>query len=239
MADNITLIESFTLSDLWFDVMSKACDRENTKIYLTEKGSFENEMERRQFNGLAMCVSHPETRPLAPYVEGLGIEPPTTNDYIEQYFSEYLMSPNKAANEEYSYGEFIYPSLKWIIDLLKRTPNTNHAVINIGESLKYGTITMDDCSLPEPKLYENPPCLRCLTWQYDNGKLDVGSFWRSWDLFAGMPTNLGGIQLLNEYIALECGYETGKMYAYSTGAHIYLNKETISTINQRTKKQLV
>lgn len=239
MDNNITLIESFTLGDLWFDVMSRICDKDNTKVYLTEKGSFENEMERRQFNGLALCVINPETRPLAPFVEGLGIEPPTTNEYIEQYFAELIMNENRAKNEEYTYGEFIYPNLGFIIDLLKKTPNTNHAVINIGESIRYGTITMDDCSLPAPRTYENPPCLRCLTWQYSDGKLDIGSFWRSWDLFAGMPTNLGGLQLLNEYVALECGYESGKMYAYSTGAHVYLNKEIISTINKRTKKQLV
>lgn len=194
------------------------------KKYLVDKGSFEGGQVRYQVRSLTVIVTNPETRPLAPIVPE-GQTPPTTDDYIEQYFAEYIMNPEKAPNEEYSYGEFIYPHLESIIKMLTDTPATNQAVINIGGAFEYWIASPDTWPTIEkyPQYYINPPCLRCITWQYEDGKLHISTFWRSWDLFAGMPTNLGGLQLLNEYVASECGYETGTLTAYSSGAHIYDN----------------
>ena len=64
--------------------------------------------------------------------------------------------------------------------------------------------------------------------------LTMSVYFRSWDLWAGFPTNLGGLELLKQYVAQECGLENGKMYAYSAGLHIYGYQEEIVRI--RTMK---
>lgn len=172
-----------------------------------DKGSFEEGGERIQFESLSLCVDHPEVRPLAPIFPS-GFSPTTSDENIEKYFATYIMNevPDKKSKEDYIYGTFIYPHLPRICSLLINTPNTNHAVVNVGESFE---------------VYDYPPCLRCIHWMVIDGKLNIYLYWRSWDLFAGMPENLGGLQLLNEYVAMEIGIETGKMFAYSSGAHIY------------------
>lgn len=214
-----TVIPASDLGEAWFESLRACFSQVHAKKYKIDKGSFEGHT-RYQLASLTLQISFPETRPLSPIVP-VGIEPPSTDAYIEQYFGEYIMNPEKAPNEEYAYGEFIYPHLDNIIEMLTKTPYTNQAVINIGEALETRVHYLDYKQWFVPKVYENPPCLRCITWQYDDGKLDIHTFWRSWDLFSGLPTNLGGMQLLNEYIADSCGYETGRMYAYSSGAHCY------------------
>lgn len=221
-----TVISASDLGEAWFESLRACFSQVHAKKYVIEKGSFEGHT-RYQLMSLTLQISFPETRPLSPIVP-IGVEPPSTDDYIEQYFGEYIMNPDKAPNEEYSYGEFIYPHLDNIVELLQHNPHTNQAVINIGEAFDYSLGCSYDLVFPEwdcidkkSKVYENPPCLRCITWQYDNGKLDMHTFWRSWDLFSGLPTNLGGMMLLSEYVADACGYETGKMFAYSSGAHCY------------------
>lgn len=215
------------LDSAWFEVIKNCFDPIHAKKYVIDKGSFEGHT-RYQLHSLTLQVNHPETRPLSPIMPQ-GIEPPSTDEYIEQYFCEYIMNGSKAINEEYSYGEFIYPHLNGIIEMLKITPATNQAVINIGEPFTYMLdSSFKDLVFPEfdsiekrIKVYENPPCLRCITWQVVDKSLEIHTFWRSWDLHSGFPTNLGGMQLLNEYIASEVGIESGKMYAYSSGAHVY------------------
>ena len=45
------------------------------------------------------------------------------------------------------------------------------------------------------------PCLRGLDFRIIDGYLMTHVIYRSWDLFAGFPENMGGFTLLNEYIA--------------------------------------
>ena len=44
---------------------------------------------------------------------------------------------------------------------------------------------------------------------------------RSWDLWAGFPSNLAAIQLLKEYMASEIGVADGDIIASSKGLHLY------------------
>jgi thymidylate synthase len=58
-------------------------------------------------------------------------------------------------------------------------------------------------------------------WDY---RCNLSVFFRSWDIFAGLPENLGGLQMLKEYVLAsldESGHITdGHIIAYSDGAHI-------------------
>jgi len=74
---------------------------------------------------------------------------------------------------------------------------------------------------PDDMLLQDPPCLRHIDTRIQDGKLHFYPYFRSWDLWGGFPANLGGIQLLKEYVAAEIGVEDGEIIASSKGLHIY------------------
>jgi thymidylate synthase len=74
---------------------------------------------------------------------------------------------------------------------------------------------------PTDMLLQDPPCLRHIDTRIQDGKLHFYPYFRSWDLFSGFPANLGGIQLMKEYIASEIGVEDGEIIASSKGLHLY------------------
>jgi thymidylate synthase len=74
---------------------------------------------------------------------------------------------------------------------------------------------------PTDMLLQDPPCLRHIDTRIQDGKLHFYPYFRSWDLWGGFPANLGGIQLLKEYVASEIGVEDGEIIATSKGLHIY------------------
>jgi thymidylate synthase len=67
----------------------------------------------------------------------------------------------------------------------------------------------------------DPPCLRGIDTRIRYGKLHFMAYFRSWDLWAGFPSNLAAMQLLKEYMAQEIGVEDGEMIAMSKGMHLY------------------
>lgn len=195
------MITARTLEEAWF-LANRACIT-NGYIYRIERGSYQGQ-QRKQLSGLALKITHPEIRPLAPLTQG---PPVATDDSIFDYFVNYLINPEKAKGEDYTYGQRLMPHLPMLIEMLKETPLTNQATIEIAK--------------PEDVLLESPPCLRVLSWKVIDNKLWLSSFWRSWDLYAALSTNLGGLQLLNEMIAEATKLVSGPQVAYSDGGHIY------------------
>jgi len=53
------------------------------------------------------------------------------------------------------------------------------------------------------------------------------TYWRSWDLYAGLPQNLGGLQLFKEELAAavdgmhDTTVRPGETWAFSAGLHLY------------------
>jgi thymidylate synthase len=74
---------------------------------------------------------------------------------------------------------------------------------------------------PTDMLLQDPPCLRHIDTRIQDGKLHFYPYFRSWDLWGGFPANLGGIQLMKEYVASEIGVEDGEIIATSKGLHLY------------------
>lgn len=173
--------------------------------YLVQRGSCVGQL-RRQLPALALLVEHPETRPLAP-VCGPGVLAVATDASIHKYFADYLIGSQVADREDYTYGSRIAPYLEVTAEMLRTTPGTNQATIEIAR--------------PSDILLDDPPCLRSLTWNVVDDKLQLTNFWRSWDVHGGLPMNLGGLQLLNEMMAEWAGIESGDLVAYSSGAHVY------------------
>jgi len=178
--------------------------------YKIKKGSYEGQL-RKQLNHLTVVIEEPYTRPLSVWLpENCGIPAPTSEERIQNYFYDYLATDTKADTEDYTYGQFIAPKLPQLIDLLNTSKGaTNQACLNIGG--------------PENIDLNDPPCLRVIDLKVVDGYLNMSLFFRSWDIFVGFPENLGGLQLLKEYILMHLDFpvEDGSITAYSSGAHIY------------------
>ncbi len=254
-------INAKTISDAWFQLLWNIFDSSYKQTI--QKGSFENEQYRLQYPGISVYIEHPD-KDIVPVIPAtLGIPAPTTIEYIEDYFANYLMDPELSENETYKYASRIhhpikaYPNPCWgktqievVIEMLQKTPLTNQAIIEIGTPDDYGQCIGNDGKL-------DPPCLRLIDFkvipkyskctvegfckfchekehEWDALVLTVSVYFRSWDLWAGFPSNLGGIELLKQYVAQETGLMNGPMYAYSAGLHIYGYQEELARI--RTMK---
>ena len=64
-------------------------------------------------------------------------------------------------------------------------------------------------------------CLRHIDCRIKDNLLIFYPYFRSWDLWGGMPANLAGIAVLQKMMADEIGVESGPICASSKGLHIY------------------
>ncbi|MBU1046807.1 thymidylate synthase [Patescibacteria group bacterium] len=70
-------------------------------------------------------------------------------------------------------------------------------------------------------LLKDPPCLRHIDTRIEQGKLHFFIYFRSWELWTGLPSNLAAIQFLQAYMAQEIGVEPGEMIVSCKGLHLY------------------
>jgi len=200
---NISVIEARDLSEAWFcclrKVLAEGCQ------YQIDRGSYAGQ-QRKELDLVVVRVSYPGTRPLLPDVPA-GVPPPTSMEYIESYLP-YLMTAHKAQGEQYTYGQYLEKQIAEVIRMYKEDGyNTNQAFMAVGDS--------QSIYLPDP------PCLRMIDTRIRDGKLNFVVYFRSWDLWAGFPSNLAAIQLLKEYMSSEIGVEDGEILAMSKGLHLY------------------
>jgi len=199
---NLTLVEAYTIGDAWFQCLEKALLEGRT--YRIEQGSFEG-THRKEIPLVAIIIRTPWVRPLRPDVP-TGVPLPTTDEVIEEYMS-YLMTAAKQENEEYTYGEDLAPQIDEVIRRYKQGVDTNQMCMTIGSR---NSIKLKD-----------PPCLRVVDTRVQEGQLNFVLYFRSWDLWGGFPTNMGGLQLLKEHMAKEIGVDDGGLIAFSKGLHLY------------------
>jgi len=206
--ENCNYVEDRTIADAWREVMNLCI--KNGWDFVVKGGSYQGQI-RRQLTDVHIKINEPWHRPLAPILPP-GVSGSTDETKIIEYFERYILSDRKTENEQYTYGEFITKQLERVIELLiKAKGNTNQATIAIGD---VSTTFLQD-----------PPCLRLVSFKVAEKKLYMTVFFRSWDLYAGMPENLGGLQLLKEYVLSiikdHMDVEDGPIIAYSDGIHIY------------------
>ncbi len=200
------IIKTKTLNDAWRDTLW--CCIRNGYDYIIEKGSYEGQI-RKQLDYLCIIIEEPYDQPFK-FFTPPGIPEPTNEVKINKYFIDYLMSDTVKENEDYTYGAYINLQLPKVIKILNDSKgNTNQASITIGE--------------PHSVNLNDPPCLRLIDFKIVNKQLNMSIFFRSWDIFAALPENLAGLQLLKNYVLLNLNFPVndGKIIAYSSGAHIY------------------
>ena len=199
---DLTLVDAHTIGDAWFQCLQKALLEGRT--YRIQQGSFEG-THRKEIPLVAIIIHNPGVRPLRPDIP-MGVPAPTTDEVIEEYMS-FLMTATKQENEEYTYGEDLAPQIDEVIKRYKQGVDTNQMCMTIGNR---SSIYLKD-----------PPCLRIMDTRVQDGCLNFIVYFRSWDLWGGFPTNLGGLQLLKEHMAGEIGVDDGCLIAFSKGLHLY------------------
>ena len=199
----IQVVEARDLSEAWFLCLCKTLTEGHE--YRIERGSYAGQ-RRKELDLAVVRVKHPGTKPLVPDVPQ-GVPAPSTMEYVESYLP-YLMTAHKAEEEQYTYGQYLEKQIAEVIKMYQEDGyNTNQAFMSVGN---------------EQSIYlTDPPCLRAIDTRVRDGKLNFVVYFRSWDLWAGFPSNLAAIQLLKEYMAGEIGAEDGELIAMSKGLHLY------------------
>jgi thymidylate synthase len=200
---NISVIEARDLSEAWFLCLCKTLDE--GRVYIIDRGSYAGQ-RRKEMDLAVVQVHYPGTRPLIPDVPP-GVPPPSTMEYVETYLP-YLMTAHRKQGEQYTYGQYLEKQIAEVIRMYREDgANTNQAFMAVGDARSI--------SLPDP------PCLRMIDTRLSDGRLSFIVYFRSWDLWAGFPSNLAAIQLLKEYMSSEIGVKDGDLLAMSKGLHLY------------------
>jgi len=199
----LAVIEARDLSEAWFLCLGKTLTEGYE--YKIERGSYAGE-RRKELDFVVVHVKNPGTKPLIPDVPQ-GVPSPTTMEYVENYLP-YLMTGHKAEGEQYTYGQYLEKQIPAVIRMYKEDGyNTNQAFMSVGDER---SIFLSD-----------PPCLRGIDTRIRDNRLNFIVYFRSWDLWAGFPSNLAAIQVLKEYMASEIGVDDGELIAFSKGLHLY------------------
>jgi thymidylate synthase len=106
------------------------------------------------------------------------------------------------------HGEVFLNQIEWIVEAYRKYgPRNNQLVLQVAH--------------PSDLLLMDPPCLRSIDTRVQDERLHFCVYFRSWDLWGGLPANLAGIQNLKEYMAGEIGVGDGEMIVESKGLHLY------------------
>ena len=244
---NYQFIKATNLGDAWFQTLFRML--EEGSVFKIDRGSYAGQ-KRLEFDFIAIQIEHPGARPLLPQIEPhYNIPNPVADDYLDDYLP-YLMTAELKEGESYTYGQRLcgYPIAYPV--MTKYNAIWEDIIIKeMDELLKLGIVyklndqwCLNQIELliwtyknkgyrnnqmvlqvahPTDMLLQDPPCLRQIDTRIQDGKLHFYPYFRSWDLWGGLPANLGGIQLLKEYISAEIGVEDGEIIASSKGLHIY------------------
>ena len=184
-------------------------------------------------------------------------------DGYERSYVEYLMTGAKQPGESYTYGERLtrYPvtglKLDWlnekndeIINVMKPDGKIlfeENGVLYLNqieaaiETYKKHGFRNNQLILqvghPTDMLLLDPPCLRHIdTRIQDDGngpELRFHIYFRSWDLWGGLPANLAGIVELAKYMAGEIGIPAANIRNFtieSKGLHLYGYAEDLAKL---------
>ncbi len=225
-------IEARDLPDLWFQAVNDILYF--GRNFIINKGSYEGQT-RLEYDYFIGHIKYPGTIPLLPDIpKSIGIPNPVEYEYVfggekyERSYIEYMMTAEKQKDESYTYGErltkviftdhnSVLNQIDYIIDIYKKHGHRNNQmVLQIAQ--------------PQDIALIDPPCLRHIDTRIQDNKLHFFVYFRSWDLWGGLPANLAGIQTLKEYMANEIGVDDGEMVVESKGLHLYDYAENLAKL---------
>lgn len=257
---NIHMVEARDLPDLWFQAVHDILDngRKFTIDRGSYEGQTRLEYDyfigHVKFPGTAPLI--PDIPPSCGIPNPVEEAYIFGGEGYERSYIEYLMTGHKEPGESYTYGErltkapitgdkavwwkenkrdiidkrevngksviekdgFLYLNqIEWIIDTYKKYGQRNNQMVL-------------QVAHPSDMTLLDPPCLRSIDTRIQDGALNFFVYFRSWDLWGGLPANLAGIQNLKEYMAGEIGVEDGEMIVESKGLHLYGYAEDLAKL---------
>lgn len=224
------------LNDCYFQLLTHLW-HQGRKYKITD-GSFAGAY-RLEFDFCTGFINYPHSRPLTPIMPE-GIPPVTTDEKLElEYFPNYLMNPVLEGNEHYRYSSWINGTdhygefaawdafnkssetpLEWVIRHFKEKGyGNNHCYINVGNVDSGFNYDIPHKTEGDRR---TSPCLRGIDFKIKDNYLIMSVIFRSWDLYAGFPENMGGLTILNEYICEQLhDVLPGPLAFTSAGLHCY------------------
>ncbi len=174
----------------------------------------------------------------------------------DRSYIEYLMTGRKEPGESYTYGErlakapIVGDKLTWWkegnTEIVDKRSIDGKAVFEENGNLylnqiewiiqtykKHGSRNNQmvlQVAHPSDLTLLDPPCLRSIDTRIQNDTLHFFIYFRSWDLWGGLPANLAAIQTLKEYMAGEIGVKDGQMIVESKGLHLYGYAEDLAKL---------
>jgi len=175
----------------------------------------------------------------------------------ERSYIEYVMTAEKQPGESYTYGERLVQAefnnlFAWndkerkeivlqdedlwhqeILYFENDIVMINQIELIIWTYKKYGHRNNQmvlQVAQPSDCFLQDPPCLRSIDTRIQDNKLHFIIYFRSWDLWGGLPANLAGIQALQQYMADAIGVEHGQMIVESKGLHLYGYAEKLAEL---------
>jgi thymidylate synthase len=230
-----THIRGTSIADVWFQLLYNLIDKIENKEpgarrYTIDQGSYVGQ-DRLEYDLVIAEITQPWIRPLLPEFPPQLNLPPIANyendpqEAIDSYMS-YLISPEKAPDEHYTYGERISLSWKKVVEIYQESGwNTNVPIFQVGQPSDILMVGQE-----KNECESSTPCLRLIQPRISDGKLHFVVYFRSWDLWGGFPVNLGGIQVLKEALVEEIGngLQDGSLIGISPGLHIYDHVEVVA-----------
>ncbi len=257
---NIHFITARDLPDLWFQAVHDILDHGRRFVIDSGSFAGQTRLEYDHFVGRVRHPGTVPLLPDIPPALGIPAPVEHEYIYggpgRDRSYLEYLMSPAKAPGESYTYGErltrapiagellewwragapeivnkrpvdgkivfeedgeLFLNQIEWVIAAYRESGHRNNQMI-----LQVGR--------PQDLALTDPPCLRHIDTRIQDGALHFFVYFRSWDLWAGLPANLAGIQHLKEYMAAAIGVADGELIVESKGLHLYGYAEELAKL---------
>jgi len=255
---DLVKVNAVTLPDLWFQAIYLVLDHGRREVI--DRGSYEGQtrLEFDYFTGHVTKPWTTPLIPEIP--SQLNIPAPVDEDYIyggegyDRSYIEYIMTDRKEPGESYTYGERLTHFIlsKDITEFRDNhtknilytdndrgvywdgfSPFVNQIDYIIETYKKHGHRNNQlvlQVAKPDDILLQDPPCLRSIDTRIQDNQLHFFVYFRSWDLWGGLPANLAGIQELKSFMAGEIGVDDGEMVVESKGLHLYGYAEDLAKI---------
>ncbi len=257
---NIHTIQARDLPDLWFQAVHDILDHGRRFMIDRGSYAGQTRLEYDFFTGHVRFPGTKPLLPDIPASCGIPNPVEEAYIYggegYERSYIEYLMTGHKEPGESYTYGERLtrvpitgdklswwqadnkeiidkrevdgtivfedqgqlyLNQIEWIIDTYKKFGQRNNQMVL-------------QVAHPSDVTLLDPPCLRSIDTRIQDDALHFVVYFRSWDLWGGLPANLAGIQNLKEYMAENIGVKDGEMIVESKGLHLYGYAEDLAKL---------
>ena len=123
-----------------------------------------------------------------------------------------MADPLGRVNSNYGWQWERNNQIDYVVDLLKRQPNTRQAAITILDMKEHDTFTFDT------------PCTYAIQFTIVHGRLDICVTMRSNDLWYGFCNDQYQFSKLQEMISKRLDIDTGVYYHFAHNMHLYNDK---------------